>query len=293
MEVKTQFGTLEATIPKNTKGIFISVSGGMDSATLLYMLCCQIREKDLNIPIYCGTCSYHHDPCALYRGNLVIKHMRREFPDINIHVRTLVDKGFIGRRKGILILGLYNEVLREHKWSGWDCRCWWGLTANPDDSFTFKEPDGWYVNSDANRTPGKIDKKRKPLYGCGSCHPFRDVNKKVLVAAQWKLGLFPCYNTITNSCTDITEYECHKCWWCQERKWAIDASIPADWRCPPDIDPIDFYSTSHKILKRWREGVVWSKYGWEKREKIEKNFPIHKWINSFWFNNPPDDLKLL
>ena len=51
MEVKTRFGTLEATIPEGTKGIYISVSGGMDSATLMYMLCCQIREKKLNIPV--------------------------------------------------------------------------------------------------------------------------------------------------------------------------------------------------------------------------------------------------
>ena len=58
MEVNTKFGTLEATIPENTKGIFISISGGMDSATLLYMLCSEIREKNLNIPVYCGIASY-------------------------------------------------------------------------------------------------------------------------------------------------------------------------------------------------------------------------------------------
>ena len=120
-----------------------------------------------------------------------------------------------------------------------------------------------------------------------STSALKDINKKVLIDAQWILGLFPCFNTITNSCTSVTEYECRKCWWCQERKWAIDSVIHSDWRCPTDTDPIIFYGTGHKISKKWREGVVWSQDGWEKREKIEKKFPIHKWINSFWFNNPP------
>ena len=273
MEVNTKFGTLEATIPDNTKGIFISISGGMDSATLLYMLCHEIREKNLNIPIYCGICAYPYDKCSIFNGGLVIKHMKREFPDINIHVRTWVGAEMVGTMKAQLILGLYHEVLQEQKWSQWECRCWWGLTSNPDETFTFKEPDGWYVNIDTNRTPGNIDKKRKPLYGCGSCHPFRDISKKVLVAAQWKLGIFPCYATITNSCTDVKEYECRKCWWCQERAWAINNSIPGDWRCPEETYPLTFYGVDHGIDRRWRDGVVWSMDGYKKRLEIEEEFP--------------------
>ena len=290
MEVKTRFGTLEATISEGTKGVYISVSGGMDSATLMYMLCCQIREKKLNIPVYCGHCSYPYDPCSLYHGSLVVKHMRREFPDINIYQRFWVSNDDVGKRKGQLLEGLYKEIREENKWSVDEFRCWWGLTANPDDTFTFIEPDGWYVPQDDDRTPGQhkaVGQRRKPLYGVGVCHPFRDINKKVLVDAQWILGLFPCFNTITNSCTSVTEYQCHKCWWCQERKWAIDAVIPANWRCPPNATPIEFYGGGHTILKKWREGIVWSLDGWEKREKIEKKFPIHEWINSFWFNNSP------
>ena len=83
----------------------------------------------------------------------------------------------------------------------------------------------------------------------------------------------PCYASITNSCTDITEYECRKCWWCQERKWAAEESIPADWRCPPDTFPLTFYGQTHRIDRKWRDGVVWSMDGYKKRLEIEEEFP--------------------
>ena len=273
MEVKTKSGTLEATIPNGTKGIFISISGGMDSATLLYMLCSQIRKKDLNIPIYCGICAYPFDRCSLYHGGLVVKHMKREFPDINIYVRSWVGMENIGTMKSQLILGLYHEVRTENKWSPWEFRCWWGLTANPDNTFNFKEPDNWYVHQDDNRTPGVIDKKRKPLYGAGVCHPFRDINKKVLLEAQFKLGLFPCYNTITNSCTSVTHYECKKCWWCQERQWAIASAIPSKLHIPEGTDPRTFYGAVLHIDRKYRNGVIWSLDGYKKRLEVEEEFP--------------------
>ena len=66
MEINTKFGILEATIPEGQKGVGIASSGGMDSATLFYMLCKQIRDRKLDIPVYCYVVAYDYDRGSLY-----------------------------------------------------------------------------------------------------------------------------------------------------------------------------------------------------------------------------------
>ena len=274
MEIDTDFGTLEATIPDNQKGVGVAISGGMDSATLLYMLCRQIRDRQLDIPVYCYIVSYDYDRGSLYNGGLVIKHMRKEFPDIKIHVSTFVTAEAIGTMKASFVGALYHETLRENDWSGTEFRVWYGLTSNPqDDSFKFKEPAEWYVTPDSGRTPGKIDLKAKPRYGIGACHPFVLTDKRAIVQAVWKLNLWYCYDTITNSCTSIKHYECGDCWWCQERKWATEISVPKEDRPAEGVQKLIYYSTQKHISKLWRDGVLWTKEGYEARQKFLEDNP--------------------
>ena len=274
MEIDTDFGTLEATIPDKQKGVGIAISGGMDSATLLYMLCRQIRDRQLNIPVYCYVVAYDYDRGSLYNGGLVIKHMRKEFPDVKIYAQMFVTAEAIGNMKAQFAGAMFHETLRKNKWNGTEFRLWYGLTANPsDDSFKFETPKEWYVTPDDARQPGNIDLKAKPRYGIGACHPFVLVDKRVIVQAVWKMDLWYCFDTITNSCTNIKEYDCGSCWWCQERAWATKISVPEEDQPRSGVQKLIHYSTQIPISKLWRDGVVWTKEGYEARIKFEEENP--------------------
>jgi len=274
MEIDTDFGTLEATIPDKQKGVGIAISGGMDSATLLYMLCRQIRDRQLNIPVYCYVVAYDYDRGSLYNGGLVIKHMRKEFPDVKIYAQMFVTAEAIGNMKAQFAGAMFHETLRKNKWNGTEFRLWYGLTANPsDDSFKFETPKEWYVTPDDARQPGNIDLKAKPRYGIGACHPFVLVDKRVIVQAVWKMDLWYCFDTITNSCTNIKEYDCGSCWWCQERAWATKISVPEEDQPRSGVQKLIHYSTQIPISKLWRDGVVWTIEGYEARQKFLKDNP--------------------
>ena len=274
MEIDTDYGTLEATIPDNQKGVGVAISGGMDSATLLYMLCRQIRDRQLDIPVYCYIVAYDYDRGSLYNGGLVVKHMRKEFPDVKIHAQMFVTAEAIGNMKAQFAGAMFHETLRKNKWTGTEFRLWFGLTSNPqDDSFKFETPKEWYVTPDSARQPGNIDLKAKPRYGIGACHPFVLVDKRVIVQAVWKMGLWYCFDTITNSCTNIKQYDCGSCWWCQERAWATKISVPEEDWPRQGVQKLIHYSTQIPISKLWRDGVVWSKEGYEARTKFEEDNP--------------------
>ncbi len=275
MEIDTDFGKLEATIPDKQKGVCIAISGGLDSATLFYMICKQIRDRELNIPVYCYIVSYCYDRGSLYNGGLVVKHMRQEFPDIKIYAQMFVTTEAIGNFKAQFAGAMYHETMRKNNWNGTEFRLWYGLTANPpeDGSFEFKAPKEWYVTRDEARDNGKIDLRGKPRYGIGACHPFVLADKRLIVQAVWIMGLWYCYDVITNSCTSIKEYECGKCWWCNERAWAIKISIPEeDWSKPGEHKLIH-YGTAKNIDKVWRDGVRWSKEAYLERQKFKKENP--------------------
>ncbi len=271
MEINTKFGILEATIPEGQKGVGIAISGGMDSATLFYMLCKQIRDRKLNIPVYCYVVAYDYDRGSLYNGGLVIKHMRKEFPDIKIHAQMFVTTEAIGHIKASFAGAMYHDTLRKNNWTGTEFRLWYGLTSNPqDDSFQFQEPKEWYVTPDSARTPGKIDLRAKPRYGIGACHPFVLVDKRVIVAAVHELDLWYCFDTITNSCTNIKQYDCGECWWCQERSWATKCAVPKEDWPREGVQKLIHYGLQKGIDKLWRDGVVWTKEGYLARQELLK-----------------------
>jgi len=271
MKLKTKYGTIEATIEPNTKAVMVSVSGGMDSATLLYMLCKQIRDNKLGIPVYTGTVSYNYDRAAHYNASLVVKHMQREFPDITIHAKFWAGEDFVGKVKTPLVETMYSDIRLKNGWTQQEFKLWWGLTANPQgDSFKFVDPDGSYV------TPRDADhSNEKTLYGKGFCNPFALIDKRVIVAAQLEYGLFECFRTITNSCTSIKEYECQQCWWCQERRWAIEQVVPEELKVPDDSQPLPYFQ-ERGVKPEWRAGVRWNEQAYQERLSMTAKHPLEE-----------------
>tara|TARA_B100001109_G_scaffold248363_1_gene239099 strand:- start:2504 stop:3574 length:1071 start_codon:yes stop_codon:yes gene_type:complete len=268
MKLTTKHGTIEATIEPGTKAVMVSVSGGMDSATLLYMLCKQIRDNNLGIPVYTGTASYSSDRVATFHASLVVKHMRKEFPDITINPVYWTGEDYVGTNKSQLIETMYSDIRIKNNWTQQEFKLWWGVTANPmDDSFKFVEPEGHYmVPREPDHSPSK------PRYGKHYTNPFALIDKRSVVAAQLEYGLFECYTTITNSCTSLTEYQCNTCWWCQERRWAIKQVAPDNLIVPVGGDPLKYYQVHHGIRPEWRAGVRWNKQAYQEHlEMIQKH----------------------
>ncbi len=265
MILTTKHGTIEATISPVTKAVMVAVSGGMDSAVLLYMLCKQIRDNNLGIPVYTGTASYNSDRVATFHASMVVKHMRKEFPDITIHPMYWTGEGNVGEIKPLLVETMYSDIRLKNGWTKHQFKLWWGVTGNPsDDSFKFVEPEGHYVvPREPNHSPAKV------RYGLGFANPFARIDKRLIVAAQIEYGLFECYTSITNSCTSLTEYQCNKCWWCQERDWAIEQVVPKELVAPKDTAPMSHYDKLG-IDKKWKAGVRWNKEAYLERLKMEE-----------------------
>ena len=266
MKLTTKHGTIEAKIQPGTKAVMVSVSGGMDSATLLYMLCKQIRDNNLGIPVYTGTASYNSDRVATFHASLVVKHMRREFPDITFHPIYWTGEGNCGTIKPLLLESLYSDIRLKNGWTKQEFKLWWAVTANPSDSsFKFVEPEGHYM------APREDDHNHKKImYASGYANPFAWIDKRAIIAAQLEYGLFECYTSITNSCTSLTEYQCNKCWWCQERDWAIEQVVPKELVSPKDTAPMSYY-TKLGVDKKWRAGVRWNKEAYLERLKAEED----------------------
>ncbi len=60
------------------------------------------------------------------------------------------------------------------------------------------------------------------------CQPFRNVDKRITIYIAEKLKIFDTLQKLTRSCegnyenTNNFTVECNECWWCKEKKWAIE-----------------------------------------------------------------------
>jgi hypothetical protein len=103
-----------------------------------------------------------------------------------------------------------------------------GKTKNPSDpTITKGMPDRNVIEEDTNELV-------KEHLGVKVCHPFLYTEKDWIISQYIKHDILDLLN-ITRSCEgdfkdlDYTNYipgqevpECGECFWCQERKWAMD-----------------------------------------------------------------------
>lgn len=85
-----------------------------------------------------------------------------------------------------------------------------GRTLNPP----------FYIDGEEENRNGDIP-EIEHINGIAVYRPWHDVNKKQVVKAYREENLMPLFN-MTRSCISLTENECGKCFWCEERKWALE-----------------------------------------------------------------------
>ena len=168
------------------------LSGGLDSAVLLYILvkeCPNINLQLFTIP--------KHDGSALY-ADPIIDHFNRKF---NLHLPAT---NFVGdpdvhhtRQSTVAIMEIFANYDLDVLFMG--------VTPNPVE---LNELDGA-----PNR---KLESPVSRLV-----YPFASMTKDIILNIMFEAGQEDLVN-ITHSCTEQTVGRCNKCWQCTERKWAFD-----------------------------------------------------------------------
>jgi 7-cyano-7-deazaguanine synthase in queuosine biosynthesis len=231
------------------KKIAVSVSGGADSALLLFLLCDIIDKKQLKIDVNVITNIRMWKDRPWQRKNSidVFNFIQARFTKIKFQrhenfIAPELEYGNIGRsisdRDGRLKSGDQISTIShaEYICHTYDIDAWFaGITKNPTDTNITSGMD-----DRTNEFDGTIEQLISKQNNTVMCHPFRFTDKRWIMR-QYKNYKLDELLALTRSCEgdnntyptifdglDFTTYkdsdivpECGQCFWCQERSWGI------------------------------------------------------------------------
>ena len=107
-----------------------------------------------------------------------------------------------------------------------------GVTLNPQHMLHDEETHRNFVIESDEILPNK-SKSTFTIYNKNpviksSCKPFRNADKRITMYIANELKIFNNLQKLTRSCegnynnTNNFTKECNECWWCKEKKWAIE-----------------------------------------------------------------------
>jgi 7-cyano-7-deazaguanine synthase in queuosine biosynthesis len=180
----------------------ISVSGGADSAILLYML---MKYAPGTVHVY---------TCSSKEKNRVSPHIAL---DVIGKCIDLTGKQAVEHHTYFVEKQTYQSWLNGIIDKPVDIM-YTGVTALPPDDVlaTFSTQNGLYSKRDPNQV--------RPLYHPGNIYtPFFNLNKQQVCQVYKELGVLDDLYPLTRSCEDLTltSGHCGQCWWCEERKWGF------------------------------------------------------------------------
>lgn len=231
------------------KKIAVSVSGGADSALLLFLLCDIISKQQLKIEvnIISNIRMWKDRPWQRKNSVDVFNYIKDRFPEIQFQrhenfIAPEIEYGNIGR-----IIPDRNKQLKsgdqistashaEYICYTYNIDAWFaGITKNPPTDNITLGMDDRKIEFDGNLEL-LVSKQNNTVV----CHPFRFSDKRWIMR-QYKNYKLDNLLLITRSCEgdnkaypeifnglDFNTYEdsdivpeCGKCFWCQERTWGI------------------------------------------------------------------------
>ena len=223
MLLTDSFGqTAKIEIPENVKKIGVSMSGGADSSMLCYLLAKKIKEKNLDIIVHPISARFSVRPWSYNRAKKVTNFIISNLDCAEIfgqHYYFNISKEecqndqekekHFSHITGFL---LQNNMI-DHLFSG--------KTKNPP-----KEVMNTFFDKKSQQDRNKPTEKniyKAPV----ETVPWAMVDKRLIMSQYQKYDLINTLLPITRSCegdkfiTDNFTKECGKCWWCEERKWAL------------------------------------------------------------------------
>lgn len=230
----------------NFDRVFLALSGGSDSAILLY-LTCLVRP---NWKIICHTgIDKHKDPWVGEYAAEIIEFMKTKFPDVDIiHEQYKFDSlesvwlyraekewnehpnketlpTIQGHAKAVASRQLKHELRKKYNIK----LSMHGITANPP--IEVQKELGFYDVAEPRRNLVYDEFKWKKS---GNLHytPFINVDKKFIAGLYEQYNLMEDLFPLTRSCIGFeeeTEYftkPCGECFWCHEKMWAFGTYDP-------------------------------------------------------------------
>lgn len=222
---------IEFDIPEQYKKIAVNVSGGADSAILLYMVADYLQQHnrtDTKVDVLsCGNDKKHRWNPRKAADVINFVTDKLNFTQIDMHYsyyRDVQDVKYFHEVEG--------KLAREGKVDLFIS----GITANPaGDNTTVSDNDGNVVDLKADALAIRNVKdvpilKKNPVVHFYT--PFINVDKRFVAAMYEQYGVRDNLFPLTRSCEAIpdpdkgyqAEFEktpCGTCWWCLERKWAF------------------------------------------------------------------------
>lgn len=231
---------VEIPFEQSWTNVAISLSGGADSALLAYLLCTLLPNlKDIHCISHIRM--WKTRPWQSWDSLNIFNWLENKFPKINFHRHTNfiapeLEYGNIGPRLtdeyGKLVSGDNIEIraFAEYICHWHNCQAYYNaVTRNP------KSVDlGGMKERDIDPTENNQHLRIMQHMGKWAIHPFRFTDKSWVVAQYYRLGILDLFHK-TRSCEgefenlNYTNYkpgqkvpECGECFWCKERKWAIE-----------------------------------------------------------------------
>lgn len=232
------------TIPldKTWQRIAISLSGGADSALLAYLLCSLVpSNQSFTVHVISHTRMWKTRPWQGWDSLCVYNWLEKQFPNIHFKRHT----NFIAPELEYGNIGpvLTDEYDKQVSGDNIEIRafaeyvCFWENVDAYYNAVTRNPRNVDFVGIPERDIDPTSDNKHLALMihmGKYAIHPFRFVEKDWVIKQYKRLGLESLLN-ITRSCEGEFEnlnYEnytpgqyvptCGKCFWCQERNWAIN-----------------------------------------------------------------------
>ena len=230
------------------KQVILSVSGGLDSASLFYLICTCFPKIEI-IPM-CGRDVYN--PKDAVAAEKIVDWMKVEFPNVSIkdiHLYNFDDRDESFYPKCRVEIERRAEFFKfgegPDKNSG---ACKVSKILQIDEmayDMQRKYPEALRMDGQSSNPPIEVMKQHKRIYnqaerirdpgegkmiknGWSIYHPYINVDKKFVADIFKTHNLMNTLFPLTRSCvgreleSDNFTKECHKCFWCYEKRWAFD-----------------------------------------------------------------------
>ena len=207
---------------EDTDKIAISMSGGLDSSLLTYLLCKEISDKKQNTKVYPLHGIDNTRPTSPENIQNIINFLRNSFPMVEINDMLTWDntkdykipkskKDSDGIKKWCLKYSI-NYIYQ-------------GRTANPPKDVLDKF-GGHYEDVRSHNNEQPIKEHIRP-FNAYLIRPWKNINKKFIYEQYKKHNLLDTLEPLTWSCiafaeeTNFFNEPCKKCYWCKEKYWGF------------------------------------------------------------------------
>lgn len=248
--IKNKFGNVALNL--ESKQVAIRISGGFDSAVLLYILANEISKHQVDVtinPVTVIKSNNRHNSLDKFNPtstvNNILSFVRLKFPKVKINpskFKTCVDQNnetFLKTQNLLIqeVLADYNlDVLINYN----------GVTKNPPLIIGNEYIEEIDQNHNKILVHSNPEKKRDKTHPFGikdtvsvcfrednviHLEPFRNFDKRLTMSLADDHGILNYMLQNTRSCegrrnnTNNFQTTCvgdHKCWWCYEREWALE-----------------------------------------------------------------------